>query len=546
MVLIIMFAVGVLIATAVGVALSQQVASGRTMQRTDALEVTQAGLDIAIGQIRSAVNGSSGDVVDLPCTGSFTVDSVSAGGFQVNGKTSGGSATYAATVTYWAGQQPTAYNITQGNATGVACYGTSYPDAVPNYALVTSTGQGSATSASRQVQEIYAFENDDLNMPGGLIGDFVAFPNPNQAPDDLCIVAASGPSDDTGTFAASVGTSLYVNYCQGGTIDFTWQYTSNFQLELSNTGLCIQPNDGNGSVSLQSCLLATNPNLYQQQWGIDDAGDYEPATAAGGATGYCLAEDAATPTAGAKLVVTTTDLAGHGCDSMDDTMTWDPTPQVGDGDAGAGTTDQLVSYGAFGNCLDDTNWGLPYTYLITFMCKQFPDGVQAGDTSDPGWNQRWYSVPVTYHDTQNNTTYTNYSEYMLNTGSAYWCLWSPLNNSQGLINAYPNNNVSWANIEVCPVHVAGSAMPSLASSQNFLWQYTGSPTYQLLDFSTNGTSDCLATDKLDSRVPAGGSAFYTVTVAACSPTNAYEEWNGVSFYKTPGASDQLEPNVNGN
>ena len=41
------------------------------MQRNDALEAAEAGLDAAVGELRVANNGAgNGEVEDLPCTGS--------------------------------------------------------------------------------------------------------------------------------------------------------------------------------------------------------------------------------------------------------------------------------------------------------------------------------------------------------------------------------------------------------------------------------------------------------------------------------------------
>ncbi len=66
-VLLIILTASILVLIAAGVAISQQLMAQRTVQRNDALEAADAGLDAAIGELRGANNGNGNGVPeDLP------------------------------------------------------------------------------------------------------------------------------------------------------------------------------------------------------------------------------------------------------------------------------------------------------------------------------------------------------------------------------------------------------------------------------------------------------------------------------------------------
>ena len=155
LVLLIIIAISILVLTVAGIAISQQVVAEHTVQRNDALEAAEAGLDAAVGELRVANNGAgNGEVEDLPCTGSDN--------FSLTGYLGGTStATYTVTVTYYESVEPTNTNIANGAAQPVSCYTAvtpGYPDAVPYYAVIESVGQdpnvGPIKAPSRTIQEI--------------------------------------------------------------------------------------------------------------------------------------------------------------------------------------------------------------------------------------------------------------------------------------------------------------------------------------------------------------------------------------------------------
>ena len=128
LVLLIIIASSILVLTVAGIAISQQVVAEHTVQRNDALEAAEAGLDAAVGELRVANNGAgNGEVEDLPCTGSDN--------FSLTGYLGGTStATYTVTVTYYQSVEPTNTNIANGAAQPVSCYTAvtpGYPDRGP-------------------------------------------------------------------------------------------------------------------------------------------------------------------------------------------------------------------------------------------------------------------------------------------------------------------------------------------------------------------------------------------------------------------------------
>lgn len=528
LVLFIIITASILVLAVTGIAVSQQVVAQRTLQRNDALEASEAGLDAALGELRAASSGGTGLVEDLPCT------NTPANGFTLTGYLGGSSSgSYTTTVVYYQNVEPTVANLAAGDTEPVACFtGTtsSFPDEVPNYALIESVGKdpqtGPETVPTRTIEEIYAFHNTNQNIPGGIIPDY------NYANDDLCLA-------DNNTTPA-VGDSLYAEKCQtSGTTDFTWLYNANFTIELSesesSTPLCIQGNQSTDTVTLQQCLSSSSSSFYLQQWGINDSGEYETVTTAGAPEGLCINE--ITNTAGSKL-----DLAS--CSgSFSDNQTWAPAPQVGPGDAGV-ATDQFVNYDEFGNCMDVTNQNVSSSYLIDYMCKQFPDGAKwtpelGTDPYDPDWNQRWQQISVTYQG--NGEAYVELETHDLphsDPGTLY-CLYSPGNSNIGDTETHDEpNNPNWVVVKSCPALVGGE-VPT--GDQAYLWNVNSTSTYLVHDY----WQDCLKADTYDQQEPASGSWFSTITVAKCDGDSA-EEWNAPPSLSDAGVSNMFEPTEAGN
>ncbi len=531
MVMLILIASSILVLMVAGIAISQQVVAEHTVQRNDALEAAEAGLDTAVGELRSANNGvGNGEVEDLPCT--------STDGFSLTGYLGGTStASYTATVSYYQSVEPTKTNIASGAAQAISCYTAvtpSYPDAVPYYAVIESVGQdpnvGPIGAPSRTIQEIYAFHDTNLNVADGVIEDF------NYAVDDLCIADITAWNNNTNP---AVGDSLGVEKCAtAGDPDQTWQYEQNFTLEFtstatSSTPLCVQSNLTNDTISMQKCA---NPVTSNQQWGINDSGEYEPVSSTGGAASQNVCINEESNSAGSTLDLATCSAG------FSDEQTWQPTPAVGPGDAGT-ATQQFVNYLEFGNCLDVTNQSVSSSYLIDYMCKQFPDGAewtpQSGTNPyDPTWNQRWSQLDVTYAGNSNSYVELQTNNQPANSPNTLYCLFSPDNITDGTTDP-SGSNPSWLIVKQCPSLQSGNTVPT--GDQGFLWSVNNSSTYNVTDYWDN----CMTADTADQQVPGGGSSFSTITVAQCS-SSAAQEWNAPASLSSSGVSNMYEPTVSGN
>jgi len=556
MVLTIIVTLSILVVMVAAIAISQQNVSQKTVMRNDALEAAEAGLDAAVGEIRAANDGSGNGVVqELPCTGGSNTD-----GFVLTGYLDSTSSTkYTATVTYYTDSAiPTLANIGH-TAETILCYPyatPSYPEAVPSYATITSVGQDPSTSPvtppSRTINEIYSFTSDNENVPGGVITDF------NGSVDDLCLSASSSDTDVT----PAAGGKLYVDTClTAGDEDQTWEYSANFTLILSSTipttsdptstELCIQGSQANDTLQLAACLSSSSSNFYLQQWGINDSGMYQAVSSSGAPASGNLCINEESNSSGSQLDLAT--CSG----GFTDEQTWAPTPQVGAGDAGS-PTQQFVNYEQFGNCIDVTNQNVGTSYLIDYMCKQFPDGAswtaQSGvNPYDPTWNQRFAQTDVTYAGNSQTYVELQTNNQPANNPNTLYCLWSPDTGSTWQSQYGSDgtgdpsgNNPAWVTVQPCPTLQSGNTVPtgSTGSYANtgFLWTVNSSTTYNVTDYY----DDCLDADTDDFQQPAGGSTFATVTVASCSGDDANEEWNAPPSTQEAQESHLYEPGLSGN
>jgi len=573
MVLFIIITASILVLAVAGIALSQQVLAARTIQHTDGLEAAEAGLDAAVGIIRNANAGQgSGNVESLPCDGTVAATGLPAGtnGFTFTGNLDTSStAQYTTTVSYWGSVQPTANNITAGTAKNVSCYlgnPGDYPSQVPYYALIISTGQdpqnGAVTPTSRTIEEIYALYDTNLNVANGVIEDF------NVAVDNLCMTdltswTASNPPG-SGSVAPASGDQLGVEPCStAGNPDQTWEYEQNFTLELGTSGLCAQANYAAQTISLQTC--SATPLSAQQEWGINDDGQYEPvdpnATNSGPtpppdgtnkgpySPDDCITEES--NSAGSALDLDNVN-GGSGTSATDceggmtDRQSWLPTPAVGPGDAGAGLN-QFVNFLEFGNCMDVTNQDHTWPYLIDYQCKQYPNGAgwtpsTTNAPTSPVWNQRWVETPVTYNNATSNAngTYLELQSYDFNVSNpaTVYCVTSPNNTTEadsgGQVVQNESTNQSWVTMTACPALVNGQVP---AADNDVVWTVNASTTYWVQDYWSN----CLETDTFDQQQPAGGAAYSTITVAACNATSDAEMWNAPPTQQASHVSNLFEP-----
>jgi hypothetical protein len=511
-----------MIATAANIALFQLNQTTQSTQRNDALQTAMTGLGVAVGDLRAANQNGTGELSMLPCTPGTS-------GFTLTGTTGPtGGAIYTVQVTYF--QQdanPTAYNLsTTGWTTAhqLQCAGDNPPQ-VPGYALLLASahdpGQGAVTS--RTVEQTYGFYLTNQNIPGGLIYDY------NWQTDNLCM------TDPATTPAA--GDLLYVETCNPGAPSDTWAYTTQFTLELTNTEttsspLCITDNDNDPTVttvaqltlSLAACPSSSTTNVpYNQQWGVDDTGDFEPVSNTGSAANIsgtvCLTETA--EIAGAQLQL-------QSCQGgFTTSQTWQPAPTVGAGDSGP-ALQQFVNYQEFGRCIDVTNQNPASMFLIDYMCKQFPDGVNT-TSSDPTWNQRFATVPVSYIDSSGTATW----ELLETTDSGTtYCLTSPLTTV-----SLAQGQHSWATVTPCPTVTNGQVAPG---NTQFLWNVNTSSSYTIQDYNNN----CLETDSADQQYPVGNTdLFSTIAVNSCTGSNA-QKWNAPATLEDSGVINTFEPTGN--
>jgi hypothetical protein len=548
MVLIIIITASILVLTVAGVAISQQVVAQKTLQRNDALLAAQAGLDAALGDLRAAgTSTGAGITQELPC-------SIGTNGFVLTGYLdTNSSAAYTATVTYYTNADIPTSNYINSGAVTISCYqyaNPSYPTSVPAYALVESTGQdqntGAVAAPSRTIEEIYGFTDDNTNVPGGVIPDY------NDSVDDLCMSASSSDADGT----PQNGGNAYAEKClTAGDEDQTWEYQANFTIVLSWTlstsnapaPLCLQSNVNNLTVQLATCLSSSSGTFYTQQWGIDDNGDFEPANSSGGpANGPVCLNQNYNPAAGQLNLASCTG-------GFTNAQTWQPTPQVGAGDAGA-NTNQFVNYDEFGNCMDVTGQNVSASYLIDYMCKQFPDGANWNGTTnplDPMWNQRFSNLTVTY---AGNSNYVELKTHVLpqNSGNVVYCLWSPdaTSNNATVATQYGmanqgSSNAAWVTVQPCPTLGTGNTLATGSTggyaNDGFLWQVNTSTTYNVMDY----WSACLNADTADQQAPASDD-FSTLTVATCSNATATEEWNAPATSTPASETHVYEPTLSGN
>jgi hypothetical protein len=368
--------------------------------RVQALGAAQAGIDVMLGIIRTAVSPdmsvppvSIGDSRDLPCA---TVAAPMTG--VVNGT---GAAAYNVSIEYFTFDPVTEpYPSTRAMkcAAGYGTYDPTSGNVTPSFARLTSVGTvGTAvngSSAGRTLITTYAFKTSNTNIAGGVIR-FLDTPG-------LCL--------DAGSTTPIAAAAVVLQTCSTTTPPISqqvWVYRKDLTLQLLSSvttsypnGLCIDTAasaSGNPAI-LNPCRAFGTPPVYSQQWSYDDSGRYQAATSTSATTGtlagQCL--QVASKMAGQAL-----SLAGCG----GSTQQLNPSPTVGPGAAAA---PQWVNYSEFGRCLDVTGQQVLANHLIDFPCKQnpFPGAVT--------WNQLFVgpvaavgqtSATGQFYTTYNNTRY---------------------------------------------------------------------------------------------------------------------------------------------
>lgn len=395
--------------------ISQNSVTRFDVRRAQSLQAAEAGLDVALGLIRSASDADGNGVPSkLPCN---TATGTVAG-------TDGGS--YSVSIAYYV-NNPSGQGADWQQANAMTCssgYGVfdkPTDSFVPSFALLTSTGTDGSTEPGRTLQATYVFKTTNSNIAGGALP---MFSEPNTT-DSYCMDAGS---------PIRVGNAVGLQACPSDPTQVPdqqkWAYNQNLSLQLTatigdttlnpdGTGLCLDTSSSthNAGVGLvvEPCALVPSGShkgaaVWNQEWSIDDSAHFEGAKSDySDIDGWCI--DAASQPV-AQLTLQT--CAGG---TTDPSQAWNPTPTVGAGQAGA-TNGQLVNFLLFGRCLDVTNQSVDTgdnggSFLILYPCKQNPDPTKVA------WNQRWTSVPIPGGST------VQWRTYYQDDSSQPYCLTSP-------------------------------------------------------------------------------------------------------------------------
>lgn len=443
--------------------------------RLRALNAAQAGLDVAIGQIRAANDGSgAGVLLDLPC------------GPMAGAVSAGGPAQYSVTIEYYdADPRGQTANSTWKSTHRIACYPGGGTDSTPVSALMYATGTDPSPPRpeSRRLQGTYTFETTNQNIPGGLIHVYQTATS-----TDLCL--------DAGTGSPAAGTNVRMQPCTPGAISQTFAYLSNLNLQLvaSTTaalplGMCLDagtPQAAGKVVAFRPCAATTLP---QQQWSFNDAANFQGTADGRTLDPYCF--NVQTQNTPGSFVILSTNCNG----GSDNIQTFSPEGGVGAGAAGP-SSGQLVNFSEFGRCLDVTNQDVNYAYMIAWPCKQAPDPTYVT------WNQRWALPTIPAGRSSGTGT-------IITAKPPNYCLRSPLSTVSG----------QYVTVVGCPWGTP---------PDNLTWTvYSNTGSYATSFIITDHSGYCLQpTDPTDSPPDfySSGQQISKIVVAACDGS-ALQKWN---------------------
>jgi Ricin-type beta-trefoil lectin domain len=475
----------------VSVVLGQTVPAYIAQKSTQTINVAQSGMQATMGLFRSAASApdASGNVygnpAKLPCTVTGKVNAVS-DGLQ-----------YSVTITYFL-TDPTGQSASWIAANKMSCSSSSGLTDAPGYAIVLSTGAGSAipgsasaTTGNRTIQAIYKFKITTVNIPGGRIYDFA---------NAYCLDA------DTATVGSLV--HFLPNASCTNDSDELWIYDDDYEIKLASTvtttnpGLCVTGPVVNGqptqNATLQTCLTTAARWNELWAWIGGNAWQGQNQAIATGPSGYCLATGYSDGTNlnGKPLLVST------GCNGG-----FAPSAEVGAGAAGY-TTHQIVNYDEFGRCADVTNEDLSSSFMISYPCKQDATGVGTYLL----WNHKWfYSEPPTGQPSLGNQQI--YVYYLDNSASKF-CLQTP-------------------SATASPAYVTFQTCTSSAQQQWTRVQDNGSYATSYVFVDTFGR--CLTADSTD--VYAGN--WSKIVMKTCSPA-LNQKWNAPASQSDSSVSSYRE------
>jgi hypothetical protein len=451
-----------------------QISSTRTdVQRVRALHAAQAGLDVALGHIRAANDGiGNGTLGALPCG-------------PLAGNVGPGTARYSVTIAYVEVDETTAIACNTGFGQGVL--------KTPAYALLVSTGTDrpsgpGAANTVRQLRATYIFRTTNQNIDGGLIHVYQTATS-----NDMCM--------DAGSSSPAAGTGLQMRPCTPGSDDQKFAYNTNLTLVLvaSRTvgnplGMCLdagKPHLTGNVVQFRLCAATTAP---QQQWSINDNGNFEGTTDGNTLDGYCFNVQIADQDLSPVILGTTG--AGKCHQGYDNIETFSAEASVGAGAANA-ASGQLVNFNQFGRCIDVTETNVNYGYLIVWPCKQAPDPANVL------WNQKW-ALPII-----NPTTASGTGPITTKPAAGLYCLQSPTSTAPG----------DYVRVFICPPGPTPAAMN---------WTvYTDTGIYAKSYQVTDSAGYCLSTTDPNAKPPdlyPQGQQISKLIVADCDGSTA-QKWN---------------------
>jgi ricin-type beta-trefoil lectin protein len=370
-------------------------------QRVQALEAARAGLDVALGQIRRANDGTgTGDPTELPCTVKGSV-----------GGDPGTGASYTVTITYYI---VTDAGVTQGSCPLAA-------NTPVDHADLSSIGKA---RARRTVTATYKFWTTTENILGGLIPAY-----PTAGVPDLCM--------DAGSAHPTAGTPLLMQPCTAGSAQQSFAYNPDLTLMLVSSAtsslgaMCLDagsPHALGNPVTLQKCGTSGSP-AARQIWSLNNHANFEGTSDGTTNDNFCF--NVKNPgIAGSPVILGSGDkvLTGNKptCQQQhDDKEAFSPYPSVGAGAAGP-STGQLVNYSQFGRCLDVPHASPTYAFMIVWPCKQAPD------PSTIKWNEKWAAVTSPLHTDRMLLTTTDDS-------ADRWCLQRPVSSQYATLVSCPTS-----------------------------------------------------------------------------------------------------------
>ncbi len=339
-----------------------------TQSSSRSLFAAEAGVQAALGQVRTATATSgSGDVFGdrgrLPCALAGTVGSTQE------------TLSYDVVVAYYT-TDPARMTTSERDSKRITCNPASGPVSTPGYALLTSTGSTPAgvspgsSPAPRVLQSIYNFKLTSTNTPGGLMYTVT---------QKACLQADTVAAGSKVTYVAA-------SDCTSGAPTQMWVYAKDYAIKLASTvgttkdgapsELCVT--GSSGEVTLRTCV----PKQANQLWSYEGGAKFRGQNT--GNTDYsvsCLwAGDKNNNPVGKTLKIGT-----GGCSASNSEWgSWSPEPRVGAG-AASYETHQIVNFLEFGRCFDVTGQDVRAKFMIAYPCKQDPSGG-----TRLNWNHKWY------------------------------------------------------------------------------------------------------------------------------------------------------------